>query len=76
MHKIVLASNNEYFATMLTGRFKEANEQEIVINEIAPNALELLIDYIYSSNITITENNVMVSFQNKIYGFYLTLQFK
>lgn len=61
VHKIVLASSCEYFKMMFTSSFKESQVNEITINEmITPNAFELLIDYMYTKYLKITEHNVPV----------------
>lgn len=61
-HKLVLASNSDYFEKMFTGSFIESNAEEITLNEIDSNAVELLIDYMYTSELKITEGNVQVMF--------------
>lgn len=60
-HKIILASSSEYFKNMFTESYKEAQVKEITMDEIAPDAFEFLIDYIYTSNLKITEHNVLVN---------------
>lgn len=47
---------------MFTGSFKDSQVEVITTNEIiAPNAFELLINYMYTSYLEITEHNVLVS---------------
>lgn len=67
VHKLILASNSEYFNTMFTGSFKESSLKEITINEMEPNSLEQLIDYMYTSNLKITVDNVQVKCDYKIF---------
>lgn len=62
VHKIVLVGNSTYFDKLLTGGFKESIVEEISLDSIEPNAIELLIDYIYTLNLKITEDNVQVIF--------------
>lgn len=69
-HRIVLASNSEYFEKMLTGSFHESNSKEICINEISSSALELIIDYMYTSCLNINVHNVQVKLNTK-YFYYL-----
>lgn len=65
VHKIILASNSEYFNKMFTGIFMESHIKEVTMNEmISPDAVELLIDYMYTSNLKITEYNVQVKCDN------------
>lgn len=69
VHKIVLVGNSTYFDKLLTGGFKESNVEEISLDNIEPNAIELIIDYIYTLTLKITEDNVQVIFLNKIIFF-------
>lgn len=62
VHKIVLASSCDYFGQMFEGSYKESKEDEITLNEIDPNAFELLLNYMYTSRLIITEYNVQVMF--------------
>ena len=56
-HKLVLAASSEYFLAMFT-RFDEANKERISIKDINGKALQLLIDYIYTGKIEVSEENV------------------
>jgi len=59
-HKNVLASYSEYFYKMFTGDFKD-NLLDLNANEaLTPNSLELLIDFMYTSQLTIDDSNVKV----------------
>lgn len=70
VHKLVLASNSEYFNKLFTGNFSKSNTQEIIFDEIfEPDTLELLIDYMYSKHLNITEHNIQV----KSYYIYIQL---
>lgn len=56
-HKTVLAGCSPYFYAMFT-KFEERKLDRIVIQEIDSTALELLIEYVYTSEISVTEENV------------------
>lgn len=58
-HKVVLASASPYFHAMFVN-FVEKNQYLVVIRELDKSGLQLLIDFIYSGEITITEKNVQV----------------
>ncbi|XP_001947287.2 kelch-like protein 2 [Acyrthosiphon pisum] len=58
-HKVVLASACRYFHAMFT-KFAERNLDIIVIRDINPTALRLLVDFMYSGRIIITEENVKI----------------
>lgn len=59
-HKMVLAACSPYFHAMFTS-FEESRQERIVLQGIDPQALQLLIDYVYSSEVHVTEENVQVS---------------
>ena len=57
-HKIVLASSSDYFWSMFTINWKEKESSRIVIKDVDPEILILLVEYCYTRNILITEDNV------------------
>nr|XP_023017040.1 kelch-like protein 28 [Leptinotarsa decemlineata] len=59
-HKVVLASVSPYFFAMFNGDMKEQCLPEIEIHDMDPTAIDLLIDYAYTGQITITVDNVQV----------------
>lgn len=59
-HRAILAASCSYFYAMFTAEMAEAHQREIYIQGVNPRALLTLVDYIYSSNIHITEDNVQV----------------
>ena len=56
-HKAVLASCSPYFYAMFTG-FDEKNKSKIILRDIDPEALKLLVNYVYTSEVEVTEENV------------------
>ncbi|XP_071448437.1 ring canal kelch homolog isoform X2 [Hetaerina americana] len=56
---MVLAACSPYFFAMFTS-FEESKRDRILLKEFDPEALELLVEYIYSSEITVTEDNVQI----------------
>ncbi|XP_029345949.1 ring canal kelch homolog isoform X2 [Acyrthosiphon pisum] len=56
-HKVVLASASPYFLAMFTN-FSEKNQDQVAIGQLKSSALQLLIDFVYSGKISITEQNV------------------
>ena len=62
-HKVVLASASTYFHAMFT-HFSEKNQDQVTIRQLDYSALQLLIDFIYSRKISITEKNVKVIVNN------------
>lgn len=60
-HKIVLAANSDYFNVMFNSGFKESKESEIVIQDLDPHIMSLLIEFMYTSKLVVTEQNFQVS---------------
>jgi len=58
VHKTILAGSSPYFEAMFTSCMEESSKQEIEIKDISPEAMELLIDFCYTTTITIEEENV------------------
>lgn len=58
-HRTILAGCSPYFYAMFT-KFEERKLDRVVIKEIDSLALELLIEYVYTSEILVTEENVQV----------------
>ncbi|CAL1530807.1 unnamed protein product [Lymnaea stagnalis] len=57
-HKSVLAACSQYFYAMFTNEMSESKMKCITLQEIDPTALSLLIDFVYTSEIHVTEDNV------------------
>jgi len=53
-HKVVLVSGSQYFRSMFTG-FAEGNKDIINLRELDSNILQLLVNYIYTGKIMVTE---------------------
>ena len=66
--KAVLASCSPYFHAMFD-RFDESHQERIILQDIDPKALGLLLDYIYSSEFQISEENAQVII-NHCYSYY------
>lgn len=58
-HKIILASASPYFHAKFTN-FKESNNGNVILSKLDSTALKLLVDFIYTAQIVITEENVQV----------------
>lgn len=58
---------------MFTSNFKELSENELTMNDIEPNAFEIIIDYMYTSNVNITEQNVQVNLKLKNFNFIVLI---
>ncbi len=60
-HRVVLAACSSYFNAMFTGELSESRAHKILLQEVDGKALGLLIDFVYTSEIQVTEENVQVS---------------
>ena len=67
-HKAVLASCSPYFYAMFTS-FEESHQNRIVLQNIDPIALGLLLDFLYTSKIQVTEVNSQVL---KVFVIHIT----
>ena len=59
-HRVILSACSPYFHAMFTGELAESRQTEVTIRDIDENAMELLIDFCYTSAITVEESNVQV----------------
>jgi len=64
---VVLASASPYFYAMFTN-FAERNSDIVVMRQIDSTALQLLVNFIYSGNIVVTEENVQVIIDKIIFN--------
>lgn len=58
-HKMILAASSSYFYAMFTN-FEESKQDRITLQGVDHQALLLLIEYIYTSEIQVTEENVQI----------------
>eukprot|EP00095_Tigriopus_kingsejongensis_P011750 snap_masked-scaffold241_size241811-processed-gene-0.2 protein:Tk11750 transcript:snap_masked-scaffold241_size241811-processed-gene-0.2-mRNA-1 annotation:"ring canal kelch homolog" len=56
-HKSVLAACSPYFMAMFT-TFHERDQARVTLNEVEPEALRALVDYAYTAQVQISEDNV------------------
>ncbi|XP_030047441.1 kelch-like protein 2 isoform X1 [Microcaecilia unicolor] len=59
-HKVVLAACSPYFHAMFTGEMSESRAKRVRIKEVDGWTLKMLIDYVYTAEIQVTEENVQV----------------
>ncbi|KAF7231748.1 kelch-like protein 2 [Nothobranchius furzeri] len=57
-HRVVLAAGSSYFHAMFTGEMAESRAKRVRIKEMDGWTLGLLVDYIYTAEIQVTEDNV------------------
>ncbi|XP_078589237.1 kelch-like protein 24a [Branchiostoma floridae x Branchiostoma japonicum] len=56
-HRNVLVACSGYFRAMFCNGHRESKEHKVTIHETSANTLQLLVDYAYTSKVTITEEN-------------------
>uniref|UniRef100_A0A8C9XMJ4 Kelch-like ECH-associated protein 1a n=1 Tax=Sander lucioperca TaxID=283035 RepID=A0A8C9XMJ4_SANLU len=59
VHKVVLASCSPYFRAMFTSSFKECSASEVTLRDVCPQVVGRLIDFAYTSHITVGEKCVL-----------------
>ena len=56
-HKAILSSTIPYFAGMFSSDFKEDKDSIVVMQDIDPDATEMIISHAYTGSIKISRNN-------------------
>ncbi|XP_016108651.1 kelch-like protein 3 [Sinocyclocheilus grahami] len=59
-HRVVLASCSPYFCAMFTGDMSESKAHHVEIRDVDGQTLLKLVDYIYTAEIEVSEDNVQV----------------
>uniref|UniRef100_A0A672SLT8 Kelch-like family member 40a n=1 Tax=Sinocyclocheilus grahami TaxID=75366 RepID=A0A672SLT8_SINGR len=57
-HRLVLAASSPYFKAMFLSDLEESKKWEIVLKDIKPGVMGMILRYIYTSDINLTEHNV------------------
>lgn len=57
-HKVVLASFSPYFYAMFTNDVIESRQNSVTLKSMDPRSVEVLIEFAYTAQIRITEENV------------------
>lgn len=59
MHKILLAATSDYFRAMLLGPMKESKEAKVDLKGITSAALDHIIDFIYTGEMSVDLDNLI-----------------
>ncbi|KAM9354042.1 LOW QUALITY PROTEIN: kelch-like ECH-associated protein 1A [Pholidichthys leucotaenia] len=59
VHKLVLAACSPYFRAMFTNSFRESAASEVTLRDVSPEVVGRLIDFAYTSHITVGERCVL-----------------
>ncbi|XP_077979245.1 kelch-like protein 18 [Glandiceps talaboti] len=57
-HRLVLAACSPYFNAMFTSEVRERKEDVIVLKDLEYNAVEAIVDFAYSADVKVNEDNV------------------
>lgn len=56
-HRLVLAASIPYFKAMFTTGMQESDQSEVVLKDVDANSVKLLIGFVYTTKLEITEDN-------------------
>ena len=57
-HRVVLAASSPYFRAMFTNEHLESKQNRIILNCIEEHSMQVLLDFVYTSELEISEENV------------------
>lgn len=57
-HKLVLAASSPYFKAMFLSDMEESKKREVVLKDVEPQIMGMILRYIYTCDINLTEQNV------------------
>lgn len=57
-HRLVLAASSPFFKAMFLSELEESKKREITLKDVEPNVMGMILRYLYTSDINLTEQNV------------------
>lgn len=57
-HKLVLAASSPYFKAMFLSDLEESKIREVVLKDVDPDIMKMILRYLYTCDINLTEQNV------------------
>ncbi|XP_029309853.1 kelch-like protein 40a [Cottoperca gobio] len=57
-HRLVLAASSPFFKAMFLSDLEESKNREIVLKDVEPGVMGMILRYLYTSDINLTEQNV------------------
>ncbi|KAK2859510.1 hypothetical protein Q5P01_004130 [Channa striata] len=57
-HRLVLCACSSYFRSIILSDLEESKKKEIVLEDVEPGVMGLILKYLYTSKINVTEQNV------------------
>lgn len=57
-HRLVLAASSPFFKAMFLSDLEESKKREIVLKDVEPAVMGMILRYLYTSDINLTEQNI------------------
>ncbi|KAF7222953.1 kelch-like protein 40a [Nothobranchius furzeri] len=57
-HRLVLAASSPFFKAMFLSDLEESKKREIILKDVDPGVMGMILRYLYTSDINLTEQNV------------------
>ncbi|KAM8839092.1 kelch-like protein 40a [Synchiropus picturatus] len=57
-HRLVLAASSPFFKAMFLSELEESKKREILLKDVDPSTMGMILRYLYTSDINLTEQNV------------------
>lgn len=57
-HRLVLAASSPFFKAMFLSELEESKRREVVLKDVDPSVMGMILRYLYTSDISLTEQNV------------------
>lgn len=57
-HRLVLAASSPFFKAMFLSELEESKKREIVLKDVESSVMGIILRYLYTSDISLTEHNV------------------
>uniref|UniRef100_A0A452IAR0 BTB domain-containing protein n=1 Tax=Gopherus agassizii TaxID=38772 RepID=A0A452IAR0_9SAUR len=61
-HRMLLAAVNPYFRAMFVSSFKESQDGEVLLQDVAPSTVQTILQYLYTEKISVTSETAQAVF--------------
>lgn len=62
LHRMLLAAVNPYFRAMFVSSFKESQDGEVLMQDMAPSTVQTILQYLYTEKISVTSETAQAVF--------------
>uniref|UniRef100_A0A452IAT4 BTB domain-containing protein n=1 Tax=Gopherus agassizii TaxID=38772 RepID=A0A452IAT4_9SAUR len=62
LHRMLLAAVNPYFRAMFVSSFKESQDGEVLLQDVAPSTVQTILQYLYTEKISVTSETAQAVF--------------